>query len=306
LRHQLGYGFGVHAITLEAPEWDLGALTAWVRGIFVSPGYTPPLLPVVALEVLALSQRPDADAAHIAALLERDPVLAARLLKIANSVVYRRSGPSRTLRDTVQRLGLNALRDLVLAEAINMRVFRTGGGYADSMEELRLHSMITAHLARLVCQTTAIDGEYAFLCGLLHDIGFAAILLALGSVPRGRRPPDLEMLWPVASETHASVGATVARLWNLPPDVALVIERHGRVRMDGRPHPLVAVVQIAEELAWGSGLGLMPKLSNGTVLLDIDAVDAGETVVARQALGIDDATMGQLAKAAEDMVAVLR
>ena len=304
-KHQPGYGFGVSAVDIEPHGWDPRELGERVRAVFASPAYRPPNLPQVALEVMSLSHQRDVDFKQIASLIERDPVLAARLLKVANSAAYRGSSPTRTMRDAVQRLGLSLLRDMVMAEAMSMRVFRAGGGYADGLEELRLHSLATAHLARLVCRETSLDTEYAFLCGLLHDIGIAAILLAMGDVARGQTPPGLDLLWPVADEAHAAVGAQVARLWNLPADVALVIERHGRVRLEGRPHPLVAAVQIAEELAMAGGLGLLPKLPDGVVMMSVDSVDADESAVARAALGIDERTMGRLLEGTEQVIATL-
>jgi putative nucleotidyltransferase with HDIG domain len=300
-RYQAGYGFGVHDLGLDAYQWDPGALTARVNAIFASPAYAPPSLPQVALDVMTLSQRHDVDFKHIAELMQRDPVLARRLLRVANSAAYRGGTPIRTVRDAVQRLGLSALRDLLMAEALGMRVFRAPGGYSSSLEELRLHSTMTAHFTRLVCESTAIDGEYAFLCGLLHDIGFAAILLALGNVSRGETRPDLDLLWPVADEAHAGVGALVARLWGLPPDVVLVIERHGHVRIDGRMHPMVAAIQIAEELALANGGGLLPKLDDGVVLLDVDSFDVDQSALARAALRLDEPAISRLRTAAEKL-----
>lgn len=304
-KHQPGYGFGVSTVDVEPHVWDPRELAERVKAVFASPTYTPPKLPQVALDVMALSHRRDVDLRQVAELTERDPVLAARLLKAANSPALRGASPIRTTRDAVQRLGLSTLRDLVMAEAMGMRVFRAGGGYADSLEELRLHSMATAHLARVVCRETSIDGEYAFLCGLLHDIGFAAILLAMGDVGRGQTTPGIDLLWPVAEEAHAQVGAQVARLWGLPADVILVIERHGRVRVDGRLHPLVAVVQLAEELALASGLALLPKLPEGVVLMNVDAVDTEESGLARRALGIDETTFCRILEKAEAVIAEL-
>ena len=285
--------------------WGAGELAARVNAIFASPSYRPPTLPQVALEVISLSHRRDVDFKHIAEMVERDPVMAARLLQVANSAAYRGSLPTRTMRDAVQRLGLSALRDLILAEAMSMRVFRAGGGYAVALDELRQHSMATAHLSRLVAGETSIDVEYAFLCGLLHDIGLAAILLATGDVSLGKKLPALDLLWPVAEEAHAVVGGQVARMWSLPPDVALVIEQHGRVEVDGRLHPLVAAIQIAEELAMASGVGLLPNLAGGLSYAEFDWLDPEQLALARQALGADDATMARLLDGAARVVAEL-
>src|ERR1035437_715688 len=60
-----------------------------LRAIFGSPGYKPPILPSVALEIHDLSCRPDIDTEKLVALLERDPMLAAHVLRVANSPIFR-------------------------------------------------------------------------------------------------------------------------------------------------------------------------------------------------------------------------
>lgn len=289
-------------IPVSEPAWGALELADRVRAIFASPDYRPPSLPQVALEVLALSHRRDVDLRDIAALVERDLVIAARLLKVASSPLYRGSTPVRSVRDCVQRLGLSTLRDLLLAEGMNLRLFRAGTSYAAALDELRIHATATAHLARLVCNETAIDAEYAFLCGLLHDIGLAAILLAVGDGSRGARPPSLDLLWPIAEAAHAAVGGQVARMWNLPADVALVIEHHGAVLVDGRLHPLVAAVQIAEELAMARGVGLLPKLGGGLAYVEIDRLDPEQLALAREALHLDEAAMVRLTEGAAAII----
>lgn len=305
-RIAVGYGSGVHHIAIDVQAWDPAALAARVEAIFASPTYTPPALPEVAMRVLALSRRDDVDLRQVATLLGQDPVLAGRLLRLANSPIYRGATPTRTLKQAMARLGLSTMRDMVMTEALNQKVFKTGGGYADSLEELRVHSVMTGHLAQLVCKRTAIDSEYAFLCGMLHDIGFAAILIAMGNVERGKVPPPLDMLWPVADQAHARVGAFVAKLWRFPEELGVVIARHHHPLFEGRIHPVIAVLQVAELLAFENGVALLPKLGDGTVMMDVDSRLDIDVMRAREALRLDDPALDALRVEADRIVSTLK
>jgi putative nucleotidyltransferase with HDIG domain len=121
------------------------------------------------------------------------------------------------------------------------------------MEALRRHSVATAHAARLVCRATSLPDDYAFLCGLLHDIGAAASLLALGDMVPGQAAPPLATLRSVIWQLHAGVGRDVCNAWKLPPEIALVIDHHHEPRIGGHVHPLAAAVRIADQLASQAG-----------------------------------------------------
>jgi len=85
-----GYGRGQHAISSDGILVESAAqFAARLRAHFTSPGYTPPLLPAVALEVHALTGQPDVDAAKVVQVMRKDPMLAGRVLKIAQSAPLR-------------------------------------------------------------------------------------------------------------------------------------------------------------------------------------------------------------------------
>jgi len=213
------------------------------------------MLPAIALEVLRLSRSSNVPFARIAALLEREPMLAGRILHIARSAAYG-GVPVRTMNEALVRLGLRRMTD-VLFEASVGRIFRGRGLFAKAMEQLRLHAVASAHLARAVCRYTWLDEEYAFLGGLLHDVGFPALIIAIEKGERrADQRPRIEPLLPnVLVEAHAEAGARVAELWGLPADLALVIRSHHEPPTLGRVHPLVSAVCLADLLATRFGFG---------------------------------------------------
>lgn len=282
-----------------APEVDAVALTAAVQRTLGAPGYRPPTLPGVAVEVMQLAARPDVQFGEVVRVLERDPVLAARVLSIAQSALYAARSPVLSLHQAAVRLGLAALRDVVLEAALHLKVFRVPG-YDDAMARLYRHATAAAHVTRAVCRRTRIDAEYAFVCGLLHDVGFAAGLLAVVEQPAWRRAP-FELLAPVLDAVHADASGIVARLWKLPEGIQQVVATHHDVVVDGAPRPVNAALVVAEQLCWEAGAGMLPPpddadgMSLATPEPPLEGLDVNWTGTfeeARRALGMEDLALG--------------
>ncbi len=263
-REDADYGMG--EVELDLNELGLlsaSELTERLVQTFESPNYKPPRLPVVATQLLALAQDPDVEFSAIEALLEQDAMLAGEVLSVARSAFYSRSRQVDSLHAALVLLGLRKLQEVVMQAAMNLRVFRSAS-YADKMEQLRLHCRATAHIARFVSMYTPFDEEQAFLCGLLHDVGFAGILLVLGDVARGETPPDLEELWPAIDAAHVKAGERMVELWGLPPEIAMTIGAHHQVKIQGYEHPLAATICVAEALSTEFDLAFTPSSRGST------------------------------------------
>ncbi len=288
------YGRGTHQIDASNdPGHQAELITRRIRATFTTPNYAPPLLPVAALEVHQLSQAKNVKLEHVLSALEKDPLLAARVLKVANSSLYA-GAPLQSLHHAVLRIGMKNLASVVWEVALNMRVFRCKL-YEQPMEQIRVHSVAVAHLSRLVAQQTSIPLDYAFLCGLLHDVGAAAILLLLGEHTPGhaKEPPlDQEILAEVMDETHAETSAMISRLWKLPGDLQLVLEHHHKVTAGGYAHPTAAVIALAQKLMLEEG----PRVGWHTPPWDETPLSG--LMAAEAALGIDNNAFEKLRKKA--------
>ena len=313
-----GYGQGVARIA-----WDDDVLVDEERIVEIllaclkAPGYEPPTLPNVAVDLMRLSQQAEVGFDEVVELLERDGMLAGRVLKVVQSPLYSGAMPTASLRDALVRLGLRTLRDLVMEIAMNLKVFKSEH-YAETMELLRRHSSATAQIAKVVSKYTAMEGEYAFLVGLLHDVGIAGTLLALshamGAQPTRKAPPDLIAIWPALDRVHEQAAEMLAEHWQLPPDLKMAVGAHHQVLIQGFPHPLSATVAIANELAHDLGYGVLPK--EDTPLVELSELErdcvASHTSVdhstpktlehAREALGLGDEQMQLIEREARQVL----
>src|SRR5437867_4714679 len=107
------YGEGEYELDADAVVLESAAeFAARLKAHFTSPGYTPPLLPAVAIQVQQLSQKADVDIAALVSVMEKDPLFAARVLKIAQSAAFAAAGGISSLKDAVVRIGLRNLTDI--------------------------------------------------------------------------------------------------------------------------------------------------------------------------------------------------
>jgi hypothetical protein len=224
----------------------ISELEDYVLETFDSPGYRPPELPKVAMEMMELSHKVEVPVERIAAVLQR-----------ARSVLYAGGAKIETLQAALVRLGTSALRNLVLESAIHSKVFRSKE-FEKPMERLRCHAIAVAHLSRLIGARAKVSAETAYLCGLMHDVGIAGALLVLapayGSI-------DPTILWPALGMVHDRVGTALVQLWGLPEEVAGVVAAHHKVDDANTTDPLLAVLRIAEGTAIGVGASLFPPSS---------------------------------------------
>jgi putative nucleotidyltransferase with HDIG domain len=266
--------------------------------LFRSTDYTPPLLPAAAVEVHRLTQAQDVRIEQILGVLEKDPMLAARILRVASSPVYGGQAVD-SLQTAVMRLGLRTLADLVWEVALNMRVFRSKA-YEAPMEAVRRHSIAVAHVSRAIAKLTPVPLEYAFLCGLLHDVGAAAALhlLGEGGSNAGAGPLSSDVLEIVLGKAHAEASQQVARLWGMSGDVQLVLAHHHAVSVQGYPHPTAAIIAIAEQ-AIGEELG------KGAKRLAWDQTREAAFMAARDALSLSARSLDAVKKDTRNILAKL-
>jgi HD-like signal output (HDOD) protein len=230
-------------------------LTSAIKEALASPTYRPPVLPAVALEVMSLARQTDVDLGDVVKLLERDPVLAAQLLALAQSAQYTRRSPVMTLRQAAVRLGLETLSHLVLHAALSLRIFRAPGFEWFALRTNR-HSTAVAHVTRDVCRRAGLPGDHAFTAGLLHDIGLSSCLQMLSERPGWRRLP-FEALAPALDAVHAEASGLLARRWSLPEPLPSILAWHHHAVVDGRAQPINAALIVAEQLCWEAGAGVL-------------------------------------------------
>lgn len=198
----------------------------------------------------------DGSAEDIAQVIEAEPAMAARLLRLANSAFYGTATVA-SVRDAVIRVGTTDVAALVLASEV-MQLFRGIPEVWWNLQRFWEHSLWTAcygqTLARAAIPVPAVP---VWLCGLMHDIGQLVLVRhypteyaqVLEQVEEGASLPEAELA--AFGHTHAAVGGMLLRAWHLPDDLAVCATRHHDPYE--APDAPWSIVAAANDLANGEG-----------------------------------------------------
>lgn len=174
-----------------------------------------PVLPAVALKLRKAMEK-DVSIADATSIIQLDPAIAARVVRVANSPLYLPAHPITTCRDAVTRLGLAATRNLVISLTLK-QIFRGKQPLIKQMlQDTWKHSV---HLSSLSCvlaaENRSVNPEEALLAGLLCDIGIVPFLNFAESFPAIHIDP--EEITEAIPYIRGPSGARVLDKWDFPP-----------------------------------------------------------------------------------------
>ncbi|MBU2256171.1 MAG: HDOD domain-containing protein [Gammaproteobacteria bacterium] len=225
-----------------------------------------PSIPRVAQDLIQQFENPHTSLDSVARNIALDPVIAAKVLRLANSARFRGARESASVEDAAMRLGFNTLRTLVLASAVT-GAFQAPPGF--DLKGFWAHSFQVASISRLLAKNRGVAVETAFTCGMMHNIGELLIQTGVPELAErlNQNGKDIGAAQRVALETlqlgfgFPEVGAELARRWQLPELIQQAIAYQSRpyqapVDMP-LPRVLAQAVSIAEALR--EFAGDMPK-----------------------------------------------
>jgi HD-like signal output (HDOD) protein len=197
----------LHGEPIEAQELFVGFVKA-VR----EDAIRLPSLPDVAAKVRTALANAELGAEELAKIVGRDASIAAKIVRVANSPLYRGEQASRSVVDAVSRIGIDRAQQLVMGFALKELFKSHVPQLAKRMSVAWQHSQWIASAAFLLARrSNACGPERALLCGLVHDIGVVALLAHAEQVPRiWRDPASLER---VLAGLKSEAGALMLERW---------------------------------------------------------------------------------------------
>jgi len=228
-----------------------------------------PPFPKVAARALSLARDPRARTDDVARVVAADPSLAARVLRIANSVVYLKHDPPRTVRDAIVTVGFNTLRTILIAASA-----RSMYGAKDVVaERLWSHALATGLAADELRDPREPAGGANFIAGLLHDVGKLVFHITDPNAYVRLGHADEAAERGVYGVTHAVVGGVLADMWGTPHGVADAIMEHHVRPGCGLAGRIGLADWIAHTIGFGSVPGDIPEAETiEEVTIDLAAV----------------------------------
>jgi HD-like signal output (HDOD) protein len=207
-----------------------------------------PNIPKVVQELIITFNDENFNMEDIAQKISMDPVLTAKVLRLANCAHY---GASRTVASTSDAaviLGFSTLRTLVLASGITGAI-QTPEGF--DRKAFWLDNFGVAAIAKWLAPYSNQDKETAFTCGMLYSIGEMLIQLIVPAESKqikaaanaGGKLHEVEEA--MLGFSYADVGAELARRWKFPDDITQGIKFHLSPEMAGENSKLAGIINIA-------------------------------------------------------------
>ncbi|NOZ74590.1 MAG: HDOD domain-containing protein [FCB group bacterium] len=218
-----------------------------------------PSLPSVAAEILALRREDKLSISQMLPTIEKDPPLALKILKMANSAYYARRYKIDNLKQAIITIGLNDLTYLVLSFSIIKSFIIEGDEtYWINWSDFWRHSVATAHISQSLVKTwnlQLITNPYAM--GLLHDVGKLVMFkldpaLFMDTIKHieENNVSSVEAESVIFGITHEQAGQWLSEKWMMPDSIqASVAYHHDAAKCsDSDMRNLVALIQVSEIL----------------------------------------------------------
>ncbi len=220
-------------------------------------------LPSIATEILEVLRSSRSGMREIARLVERDPSITAKILKVANSPLWGFQGRVDNVQRALILLGLKQVTNIVIAVSLYSSFSRLKPNPYFDREKFWLHSAGTGQIARAFTKKLGVyfNGE-EFVAALIHDVGkmvfdqfFSSEFQEILSLARsnGKRIYDLEQS--KLGCTHADVGSWLLAKWNFPDAIVNAVRYHHKPQNAPQHRDLAAIIHLSELFCemWGIG-----------------------------------------------------
>lgn len=246
-----------------------------------------PSLPQSLHQVLSELETDGATASSLEAIIGEDPLLTARILRVANSPVYGSAKKISSVARAVTVLGFDEVRNLVVALSLSGSFSCDLDADAFNIRQLWLHLVATARVAQILAeQIPTLKPDEMFTAGLIHDLGRVLSCLYLQDemqqIIETCRNEGLSML---ESEqklglSHTEVGTFLAIKWGFSDLLASVVRYHHAPAGAGNHEQAAALVFLADGIAKKLGMGWDLAEDNDKLLIPRCLGLSGEAVKA--------------------------
>jgi HD-like signal output (HDOD) protein len=221
-----------------------------------------PPFPMVATRLLRMLSQENPEVSEVGRVIAADPVFVTRLLQMANSPLFMHDCQVQTLSHAIVLLGLSRVRSITVTRALGDFV-----GHAIQSKPLRecwQNSLAGALVAQKLARGCKMDPDFAYVAGLMRDIGRLALLV--------RYPGPYANLLAVSAENsfdlmsterdlfdvdHCEAGMWVIGRLPLPAELLEVVSKH-HVAPVGDEFRMVHLIRVADRLVDALGFGVLP------------------------------------------------
>jgi putative nucleotidyltransferase with HDIG domain len=257
-----------------------------------------PAFPKSVQRILELSREINCPPKELVMVIEKDPVMTMKLLRILNSAYYSFPKQITSVNQSVVYLGLNTIKNMALSfAAMGSLPQQNAAGF--DVQKYLMHSLTTASIARALCQKYShddTDPADCYIAGLLHDFGKVVFAQFMAEEFKEALARSAEQAIPlhvaeqqIIGTDHTVVGGMLVEKWQFPKQLTDNIRNHHSTVSPTNTVQCCLFVadQISKKLSLGNGGNpVVDELSPALVEYfegDLDAVIAGLGDIAKLA-----------------------
>ncbi|MCG2744146.1 MAG: HDOD domain-containing protein [Desulfobacteraceae bacterium] len=226
-------------------------------------------LPYVVTELSRMIANDNTTMKDFEDIIKMDPTLVARLLHLVNSAFYGVSQPVTSIGRAVAFLGMRNLRSMAVTDALqNIFKEKVSAGIF-SRKRLWLHCAVVSTCSKILAERIfGINGDDAYLCGILHDFGkiieeqiatddFLAACEAC-------KPTDslIEHERHFLGTDHCEIGFLLSQDWGMSSSIQEAIRDHHTPFDNATPSSLTSILQIAQYITGQMGYSSLPDITS--------------------------------------------
>ncbi|MCD4720846.1 MAG: HDOD domain-containing protein [Desulfobacula sp.] len=191
-------------------------------------------------------------------IINLDPTLVLKILQIVNSPYYSLLCKVTHIAEAVSFIGMNNLRNLIVMDIVKNIIKNSNDYDVFSRNKLWLHSAAVGICSQLIAEKIfEQNGENAFLCGLIHDIGMIIedqlepqLFMKVCKAYKPGEDSIIEVEKKIIGTDHSRVGFYLAQDWKLPLTIQEGIGQHHLNLKKIDPESIPGIIQIADYLIY--------------------------------------------------------
>jgi HD-like signal output (HDOD) protein len=210
-------------------------------------------LPHVVTRLSRLIHNDNATMKDFEDVIKMDPTLVVRLLRLVNSPCYGLRQHVDSISRAVAYIGMKNLQNMAVTDALKSLFKRESTSTIFSRKKLWLHCAAVSICSKMLAERIfAINGDNAYLCGILHDFGLiveeqvaeSAFLQACAACGPAESLPEYERQF--LDTDHCEIGYLLTVDWDMPVAIQEAIRDHHTLSDERDPASLAGILQIAE------------------------------------------------------------
>ncbi len=209
-----------------------------------------PTMPDIAFKIQQAFADENSNASQIRELIQSDPAISAKLLRSANSPLYRGNVPVESLQQAIVRMGMQTVHKQIMVIAASQIFAENSAGMKKRMQQLWQSSRRVAAFSRVLAQQSQLfEAEAAQLAGLLSDLGVVAIHQYVHS--NSDFYEDSELLDLTIGNMRPMINGMLLQKWNMSDELITVGEEsHDWFRSNGEQADLCDLVLLARYFSY--------------------------------------------------------